>query len=74
MPSDRRVTCKVCGRHTSECGPISWRGKCGFCAERLQAENIAGMGLKTGYPFRRWRHAMAASVGGVLLDELPPKA
>jgi len=35
------------------------------------AENMAGIALQDGHEFKRWRRAVAASVGGVLVDDLP---
>jgi len=35
-----------------------------------QAENIVGIAEMNGQPAKRWRRAMAASVGAVLLDDV----
>jgi hypothetical protein len=70
MPDGRRVTCKVCGRHARETGPISWRGKCGDCGPRIFIEACDGMHDHSGPWFEHWRRSMAASVGGVLVDDL----
>jgi hypothetical protein len=74
MPDRRWARCRECGVHRNEAGELSWTGLCVPCGDRLRAENIMGLHLKTGYPLDRWRRAMAASVGGVLLDDvLPPE-
>jgi hypothetical protein len=36
-----------------------------------QAAAIIDMHTHSGHFFQRWRRGMAASVGGVLLDDLP---
>jgi hypothetical protein len=48
---------------------MSWSGQCQGCAMRALTENITGISRHSGPAFQRWRRAMAASVGGVLLDE-----
>ena len=74
MPDIRRITCRACGRHVRDVGPISWRGKCGDCGPRLAMENQDALHYKRGPELTRWRRAMAASVGAVLLDDvLPPE-
>lgn len=72
MPDLRRTTCQVCGRNRDECGPISWRGRCRDCAVQRVTENIIGIATQSGMPHARWRKGMAASVGGVLLDDIEP--
>lgn len=62
--------CRVCRRHESEAGPISWRGKCMDCAQYLQAENIDGLHAMSGHVRDRWRRGMILSAGGVLPDNL----
>jgi len=71
MPDDRRTTCRVCFRPASEVGAISWNGKCGECGERLNREALADLHYHRGPVFDHWRQRLAASVGGVLLDDLP---
>jgi hypothetical protein len=45
-------------------------GLCRECGDRNLTENIYGLSHRTGDPWRRWRRAMAASVGGVLVDDV----
>lgn len=71
MPDLRRRNCQRCAGHMKDVGPISWKGLCETCATARVAENIIGLSTYSGEPFHRWRKAMAASVGGVLLDEQP---
>jgi hypothetical protein len=40
------------------------------CAMQLERVNALAISTKSGPEFRRWRRAMAASVGGVLLDDV----
>ena len=70
MPSDRRVRCQVCGRHESEVGAISWRGKCGDCGKRLFVSEVDQLRYHVGPEFLHWRRRMAEVVGGVLVDDV----
>lgn len=54
MPSDRRRFCQVCGKHDSEVGSISWRGKCFVCGHALMWENAVSISRKEGFP-HEWR-------------------
>lgn len=69
MPDPTRKRCRVCGRHESEVGPISWSGKCAEHGVEALTENIVQMHARRGPNFDRWRRAMAACVGGVLIDD-----
>jgi hypothetical protein len=69
MPDPRRASCRRCGAHKSACGPISWSGLCQACAIGAVTVNVTDMHHLTGEVVQRWRRAVAASVGGVLLDE-----
>ena len=63
MPDPRRKWCKGgCGRHASECGPISWSGLCLDCALERQASNIAQMHTLSGPNVVRWRRRVVARV------------
>ena len=65
-----RFFCKVCQRHVSECGDLSRRGKCLDCGQALREANIYGLITHTGPFHDHWRRQMAASVGGVLYNDL----
>ena len=71
MPSNVRVHCQVCGKHESEVGVISWRGKCIACAKRLEQENSDALHYHRGPGLLHWRRQTAHSIGAVLLDDLP---
>lgn len=45
---------------------------CPECGQAILEANVRGLAAHEGYPFERWRRAMAASVGGVLLDDVLP--
>lgn len=70
MPDPRRRSCKVCDRHESEVGPISWRGKCGDCGPRLAVEAYEDLHHHRGPVFERWRRQTVAAYGGILLEDL----
>ncbi len=69
MPDGRRRTCRVCGRHETEVGPISWRGKCGECGPKLAHAAADDLHYHQGPKFEKWRQRVAASVGAVIPDE-----
>lgn len=62
MPHPKTVHCKLCHRHTDECGPLSARKKCASCAESAVIENNTAMAEKSGPEYDRWRAAMARAV------------
>ena len=70
MPDLRYKTCKGCGKSSAEAGDLSWTRLCYPCAKARVIENNDGISTHTGPAFTRWRRAMAASVGGVLVDDL----
>lgn len=74
MPDYRRKWCKVCGKHASEVGPLSWTGLCEKDSAARLTENIVGLHTMSGPPVLRWRRGMAASVGAVLTEDVPPIA
>ena len=70
MANSHRATCKVCGRHKSEVGEISWEG---YCIEHgIEARDRANDELhyKHGPTWKKWRQAMAACVGGTLVEDM----
>lgn len=48
---------------------MSWTGKCPECGTAALTANIVGMTTRSGPAWRRWRRAMAASVGARLPDD-----
>ena len=72
MASNHRVRCRICRRHESEVGPISWRGKCGDCGKAVYDNAVDQIHYHAGPEFLHWRRKVAESVGAVLVDDLPP--
>jgi len=70
MPSNRPTWCRVCGKHETEAGQISWRGKCLDCANTRQTENIEGLASMSGHVRDRWARGMILSAGGLLPERL----
>jgi hypothetical protein len=64
--------CKVCGAETDP-ADLSLHKKCPACTARLMDENNSQLAAHNGPYFDKWRRAMAASVGGALLDDLTPR-
>jgi len=73
MPDHRRRKCVVCGEPDKKVGALSWTGKCGTCARARLEANADQMHARSGPNFEHWRRRMAASVGGVLLDDARPR-
>jgi len=73
MPKATYKRCRSCGRHSDEVGALSHTRLCLDCGQLLLEQNALGLAVKSGEAWVRWRRAMAASVGGVLLDEAPPR-
>lgn len=73
MPDYRRRNCKGCGGHSTQVGPLSWRGLCGVCGPARSNENADQLHAMDGPAVTRWRRGMAASVGAVLLDDYETK-
>lgn len=72
MAKGNRANCRVCGKHRDEVGPISWAGYCGEHGPGVRDQANDDMHFHRGPYFDRWRRAMAASVGAVLMDDLQP--
>lgn len=49
------MTCKSCDRDVEACGPLSHSRLCADCAIFLVAENAAGIALREGPAYHRWR-------------------
>jgi hypothetical protein len=71
MPKPTYRICKTCHRSTADVGPLSHTRQCVECGHLKLEQNALGMHIKSGEAWTRWRRSMAASVGGVLLDEVP---
>lgn len=66
MPRVDYVTCKSCGRHADDVGPISWERYCSQCGQEQRDANLDQLVAKSGPYFDRWRASMAACVGAVI--------
>jgi hypothetical protein len=71
MGDSTRASCRACGRHRDDVGPISWGGYCGDCGVAIRDKANDDLHYHRGPVFAKWRARMAACVGGVLLDDLP---
>lgn len=66
MPDPRRRSCRVCKRHDSEVGPISWGGLCPECGLARLEGNMVDIHVGHGLGFERRRH-------GIIRRELGPR-
>jgi len=65
------VTCKRCGRHRDECGPLSWSRLCTKCAIEKVAANLEGLATFRGPEFEKWAKGLTAFAGILPLDNTP---
>lgn len=70
MARNTRATCRVCGKHAREVGPISWAGYCSVHGPQVRDQANDDMHYHRGPYFDHWRRRMAASVGAVLVDDV----
>jgi hypothetical protein len=70
MSSDRRRNCRACGRHESECGPISWAGYCIEDGLRIKNENAVALHYKRGPQFDHWRRRCLAAFGVGIFEDV----
>jgi hypothetical protein len=64
MPDPRRRSCRQCGRHETEVGPISWAGYCGRCGAERLTENMDGIHFREGPAHERRRYGIAVKEFG----------
>lgn len=62
--------CKGCGLKASDGFHISALGWCETCGVARERANLDQLRAHTGPWFHHWRRSIAASVGGVLLDDV----
>lgn len=70
MPRADYKTCRQCGGHTDKVGPLSHTRLCRGCAVARAGAMYEGLTTRSGPAFQYWRRRIAASVGGVLVDDL----
>ena len=73
MPRVDYKTCKDCGKHASEVGPLSHTRLCGDCGVARERQCIIDLATHDGAYFQYWRARIAASVGYGPLDDMPVK-
>ena len=61
--------CRHCGELYDHLD-LSATKLCPSCGMAILEENVRGLAAHSGPAFERWRRAMAASVGGILLDDV----
>lgn len=70
MPHWHPSSCRACGRHKSQAGPISGTGLCQPCGLERMEENLEQLVAHNGPRFTHWRQRLAASLGAIPLDVL----
>jgi hypothetical protein len=68
MGRPRREHCVICGRHVSEVGPLSKRGKCRDDGRARMNDNHDAMIEHDGPFFDHWRRQCLAAFGVLVLD------
>jgi len=71
MPTSRTYArCKNCGAHRDDGASLSKRGYCSDCGPAIFERHTDALHYHRGEDFKKWRRAMAASVGAVLVDDI----
>lgn len=70
MPDRRRRNCKLCKRHDSEVGPITWAGYCFPCGWIVYEENVHQLRAHSGPFALHHRRQCVAAFGGVLPEDI----
>lgn len=69
MGQPARARCRTCNGHRSEVGEISWAGYCIRCGVATRDAANDDLHYHRGPTFEKWRRAMAACVGAVLVED-----
>ena len=70
MTSRTYARCRRCGAHRDDGASLSKRGYCITCGKTIHNQQTDELHYHRGPYFKQWRRAMAASVGGVLVDDV----
>ena len=71
MPTSRHYAkCKRCGARRDDGASLTKRGYCMPCAKLVHEQQTDDLHYHKGEYFKQWRRSMAASVGGVLVDDV----
>jgi hypothetical protein len=70
MTKKTYASCRRCRAKREDVGEMSHTRLCVACSHELLLENVDGIHNHEGPAFERWRRAMAASVGAILVDDL----
>ena len=70
MPRPDYKRCRRCRKSSEEVGELSHTRLCAACGAENLLENVDGLVHKRGPAFLRYRRAMVATWGGVLLDDV----
>ena len=65
MADPRRKTCRLCGKHASEVGPITWGGYCIEHGLAVKESNARQLHAHNGPAFKHWRERTIAALGAV---------
>ena len=74
MPDARRKNCVRCGRHTTECGPISWQGYCLPCGLAAMTSAEMSIANKSGAAHIKRMRGYAKMLARESLDDKAPAA
>lgn len=73
MPRLAFKTCKSCGRHTTEVGPLSWTRLCGDCGPARHVANNDQIHEQSGPFYDHWRRRSYMAARRLLLDDVLPR-
>lgn len=62
--------CRRCGRHVSECGPLSARYRCAECGEGRMLANVRALIAHDGPEFDHWRRQCMLAFGLEVMDAI----
>ena len=70
MPDHRYANCRICHRHRTEVGELSWTGLCGDCGVAKENANALSLHYKRGPEFEHWRRRCLAAFGVGIFDQV----
>ena len=70
MPRADLKTCRLCGRHASDTGPLSHTRLCNDCGVKRKTDELSQLHEHGGPHFDHWRRQVILAAGGIVPDRL----